>query len=63
MGVKTFDDWLIEIGLEKKAEAKGTKKGRGEGWEEGINKFAELLDQGYSPQKAKEILKNNPVFV
>jgi hypothetical protein len=59
MGVKTFDDWLVEIGLEKTAEAIGIKKG----WEEGINKFAELLDKGYSPHEAKEILKNNPVFV
>ncbi|GMO22929.1 MAG: hypothetical protein Ta2B_02030 [Termitinemataceae bacterium] len=38
MSAKTFDDWLVEIGLDKTAEAKGRKEGIEKGRKEGIEK-------------------------
>jgi hypothetical protein len=42
----------LEIGMER-----GMERGREEGVEIGIDSLCDLLDQGYTPQEAKEILK------
>jgi hypothetical protein len=61
MSAKKFDDWLIEIGLEKTAEAIGEKRGIKKGEKRGIEKLAKLLEQGYSLTEAKEMLGCKPV--
>jgi hypothetical protein len=61
MSDKTFDDWLVEIGLEATAERIGEARGVKKGRKEGINELAALLEQGYSLPEAKKMLKRELV--
>ncbi|MDR2864836.1 MAG: hypothetical protein LBV68_04410 [Spirochaetaceae bacterium] len=68
-----FTEWnwddALEVAREEGLEdgfRKGCEKGRGEGIEmgidrgreEGIDSLCELLEQGYTPKEAREMLKN-----
>ncbi|GMO44501.1 MAG: hypothetical protein Ta2B_25400 [Termitinemataceae bacterium] len=60
MSAKTFDDWLVEIGLDKTAEAKGRKegieKGRKEGKREERNDVLNILNNCRDLEEAKKKL-------